>query len=89
MIIFLPISLNICFECPKEPSHRDTFLSTHKICFGYEIRKIVFGTYSNLEACSLESSIAKLVEWLQSLKQCFKNVSYNILVASLTLMALF
>ena len=22
-IIFLPISLNICFECSKEPSHRD------------------------------------------------------------------
>ena len=23
MIIFLPISLNICFGCPKEPSHGD------------------------------------------------------------------
>ena len=29
------------------------------------------------------------LDWLQSLKQFFINVSYNILVASLTLMALF
>ena len=30
-----------------------------------------------------------LIDWLQSLKQFFTNVSYHILVASLTLMALF
>ena len=30
-----------------------------------------------------------MVDWLQSLKQFFINVSYSILVASLTLMALF
>ena len=30
-----------------------------------------------------------LLDWLQSLKQLFINVSYHILVASLTLMALF
>ena len=30
-----------------------------------------------------------LLDWPQSLKQCFINVSYNVLVASLTLMALF
>ena len=29
------------------------------------------------------------IDWLQSLKQFFINVSYHILVASLTLMALF
>ena len=29
------------------------------------------------------------IDWLQSLKQFFTNVSYHILVASLTLMALF
>ena len=29
------------------------------------------------------------LDWLQSIKQIFINVSYNILVASLTLMALF
>ena len=39
MIIFLPISLNICFGCS------DRSLSTHNICFGWEI-KIIF-----LEAC--------------------------------------
>ena len=32
---------------------------------------------------------SKMVDWLQSLKQFFINVSYHILVASLTLMALF
>ena len=31
----------------------------------------------------------KELDWLQSLKQFFINVSYHILVASLTLMALF
>ena len=34
-------------------------------------------------------SIRCFVDWLQSLKQFYINVSYNILVASLTLMALF
>ena len=32
--------------------------------------------------------IGIFVDWLQSLKQFFNNVSYHILVASLTLMAL-
>ena len=32
---------------------------------------------------------ACMLDWLQSLKQFFINVSYHILVASLTLMALF
>ena len=32
---------------------------------------------------------AMALDWLQSLKQFFINVSYHILVASLTLMALF
>ena len=41
MIIFLSISLNMCFGCLKEPSHR-VLLSTHNICFGLEIRKIIF-----------------------------------------------
>ena len=33
--------------------------------------------------------VAMFLEWLQSLKQFFINVSYHFLVASLTLMALF
>ena len=32
--------------------------------------------------------VASMVDWLQSLKQIFTNVSYHILVVSLTLMAL-
>ena len=35
------------------------------------------------------SEIAPAIDWLQSLKQFFINVSYNILEVSLTLMALF
>ena len=34
-IIFLPINLNICFGCSKEPSQWDGSLSTHNICFGW------------------------------------------------------
>ena len=34
-------------------------------------------------------SAGQELDWLQSLKQFFINVSYHILVASLTLMALF
>ena len=30
------------FGCSKEPSHRDGFFSTPIICFGLEIRKIIF-----------------------------------------------
>ena len=31
--IFLSISLNMCFGCSKEPSHRDGSFDTHNICF--------------------------------------------------------
>ena len=44
-IVFLIIGLNMCFGCSKEPSHQDGSLSTHNICFGREIRKIIF-TYA-------------------------------------------
>ena len=39
--------------------------------------------------CKYFCSIGSRIDWLQSLKQFFINVSYHILVASLTLMALF
>ena len=39
--------------------------------------------------CLLISSLPGMVDWLQSLKTIFINVSHRILVASLTLMALF
>ena len=38
MITFLSISLNMCCKCSNEPSQWDHFLSTHNICFGWEIR---------------------------------------------------
>ena len=34
-------------------------------------------------------SVVYLIDWLQSLKQFFINVSFHILIGSLTLMALF
>ena len=39
---FLTITLNMCFGHSKEPSHWDCLLITHNICFGWEIRKIIF-----------------------------------------------
>ena len=36
VVVFLPINLNICFGCSKEPSHRDGSMSTHNIYFGIE-----------------------------------------------------
>ena len=34
VIIFLPISLNICFGCSKNRLIETVLLSTHSICFG-------------------------------------------------------
>ena len=45
--------------------------------------------YPALKITMLRQSRHCSVDWLQSLKQFFINVSYQILVASLTLMALF
>ena len=42
VIIFLSVSLNICFGCSKEPSHRDGSFEYPNICFGCKIRKIIF-----------------------------------------------
>ena len=38
VIIFLPINLNMCLTCLIET----VLLSTHNICFGWEIRKLIF-----------------------------------------------
>ena len=40
--IFLPISFNICFGCSKNHLIEMVLLSTHNICFGWEIRKLNF-----------------------------------------------
>ena len=36
--IFLPISINICFGCLIQT----VLLSAHNVCFGWEIRKLIF-----------------------------------------------
>ena len=41
VIISLPINLNVCFVCSKEPSFDSSF-GTHNICFGREMKRIVF-----------------------------------------------
>ena len=54
-----------------------------------DLRKITYsggGTYTL--GAFLEAKVSKKIDWLQSSKQCFINVSYHILVASLTVMAL-
>ena len=50
----------------------------------------IFDASYGISACSELLKVNTKVcflDWLQSLKQCFINVSYQILVASLTLMA--
>ena len=49
---------------------------------------LIFSVYSALNNQPLVYVCAE-VDWLQSLKQFFINVSYHILVASLTLVARF
>ena len=42
MVIFLPISLNICFGCSKEPSHRDSSFEYPQHMFWSRNKKIIF-----------------------------------------------
>ena len=39
--IVLSVNFNICFGYSKEQSQWEGYLSTHNICFGWEIRKIM------------------------------------------------
>ena len=32
----------MCYRCSKESSHWDRSLSTHNLCFGWELRKTIF-----------------------------------------------
>ena len=41
-ITFLPINLNMCLGAQKSRLIETVLLSTHNICFGREIKKIVF-----------------------------------------------
>ena len=42
VIIFLSFGLNISFWCSKEPLSEMVLLSTHNICFGWELRFFFF-----------------------------------------------
>ena len=42
MIIFLAISFNMCFECSKEPSHRDRSFEYPQHMFWMRRRKLFF-----------------------------------------------
>ena len=40
--IFLPFTFYVCFGCSKAILIETVLLSTHNICFGLEIRKLIF-----------------------------------------------
>ena len=40
--IFLPISINICLGCSKEPSHRDGSFNWPQRMFGLRNKEIIF-----------------------------------------------
>ena len=40
--IFLSIDISMCFGLDKDLSHWDGFLSTHNICFDWEMRKLIY-----------------------------------------------
>ena len=53
--IFLPISLNMCFGCSKEPSHRDSSFEYPQHMFWLRLRKIFFQLHTlsgGLSYCS-------------------------------------
>ena len=51
VIIFLSISLNICFACSKEPSHQDGIFEYLQHIFWIRNKKNNFQVNSYLEAC--------------------------------------
>ena len=42
VIIFLAVSLNMCYGSLKEPSHRDSSFEYQQHMFGLEIREFIF-----------------------------------------------
>ena len=46
MTIFLPINLNICFGCSKEPSHRDGSFEYTQHMFCLRNKKINFSLHT-------------------------------------------
>ena len=50
MIIFLSISLNMCFGCSKEPSHQDGLFEYPQHIFSLRNKKIIF-SYTLISGC--------------------------------------
>ena len=86
----------------SEPLLVDDCSATDRTTFGVSKLKRMLHRLGKIYACqnailleiTFRGSIINLfsrimLDWLESLKQCFINVSYNILIASLTLMAPF
>ena len=71
MINFLPISLNMCFGCSKEPSHRDGSFE-----YPQHIRKIIFYTHSYLGAFTIANILPN---------SSFRLVDLNLYLTRLTL----
>ena len=77
------------------PGNHDIKKTTHQVfsindpMYKQKLYLVNTNTSPSDETHSMRSTVAQLVDWLQSLKQYFTNVPYHILVASLTLMTLF
>ena len=56
MIIFLSISLNMCFGCSKEPSHRDGFFEYPQHVFWLGKKKNNFQLHSSIWAWCIDIS---------------------------------
>ena len=62
--LFLPISLNMCFGCSKEPSQWNGILILYNICFGWEIRFFFF-----LNFALVPTGLNILCVWEQNLQE--------------------
>ena len=58
--IYISINLNMCFGAQKNRLIETVLLSTHNICLGYEIRKIIY-QYALLSGDMMTASIFIIV----------------------------
>ena len=87
-----PIKLEISLKSPLRFSELDCNPENVKqtlIFLIYPTPAFKLLQKSSMPKLYLTSDVHLKLDWLQSLKQFFINVSYHILVASLTLMAMF
>ena len=66
------INLNMCFVCSKESSHQTVLLSTHNICFGWEIKKIAL-PYAFLSGGLQSLSVLLAVFKIDKIKEAVEN----------------